>query len=230
MEEEPKQQTLVATPPAPPPLIPMDFAELEAVEGLRWPWHAWPPTASAAASLVVPTSVLCTPLHPAAPDLLPLLPYAPLRCGGGGGGGGCGAALNPFSRVHHATARWACPFCGASANPFPRLLAPDALPAELFPTHSSVEYALPPDAAEAGGGPGPPSVVFVVDAATSGPELAALKAEVLRVVQGLPEGVRVALVSFAASVWVHDLGFEGCTRVVVMNGERELESEKVREL
>lgn len=140
------------------------------------------------------------------------------------------AALNPFSRVHHATARWACPFCGASANPFPRLLAPDALPAELFPTHSSVEYALPPDAAEAGGGPGPPSVVFVVDAATSGPELAALKAEVLRVVQGLPEGVRVALVSFAASVWVHDLGFEGCTRVVVMNGERELESEKVREL
>jgi hypothetical protein len=64
----------------------MDFAELEAVEGLRWPWHAWPPTASAAASLVVPTSVLCTPLHPAAPDLLPLLPYAPLRCGGGGGG------------------------------------------------------------------------------------------------------------------------------------------------
>lgn len=78
--------------------------------------------------------------------------------------------------------------------------------------------------------PGPPSVVFVVDAATSGPELAALKAEVLRVVQGLPEGVRVALVSFAASVWVHDLGFEGCTRVVVMNGERELESEKVREL
>uniref|UniRef100_A0A0D9VYU2 Protein transport protein SEC23 n=1 Tax=Leersia perrieri TaxID=77586 RepID=A0A0D9VYU2_9ORYZ len=207
----------------------MDFAELEAVEGLRWPWHSWPPTPSAAASLVVPTSVICTPLqHPAAPaDALPLLPYAPLRCSGGG----CGAALNPFSRVHHASARWACPFCGATANPFPRQLAPDALPAELFPTHSSVEYALPlPDPSAAGeAGPGPPAVVFVVDAATARPELDALKAEVLRVVQGLPEGVRVALVSFAASVWVHDLGFEGCTRVVVINGEREIESGKIQD-
>ncbi|KAG2545975.1 protein transport protein sec23-1-like [Panicum virgatum] len=204
----------------------MDFAELEAVEGLRWPWHSWPPTPSAAASLVVPTAVLCSPLqHPTAPDLLPLLPYAPLRCATPG----CGAALNPFSRVHHGSARWSCPFCGAGANPFPRLLAPDALPAELFPTHSSVEYALPADPAEAGG-PGPPALVFVVDAATEPAELAVLKGEVRRVVQGLPEGVRVALVTFAASVWVHDLGFEGCARVVVINGERELESDKIQEL
>ena len=203
----------------------MDFAELEAVEGLRWPWHSWPPTPSAAASLVVPTAVLCSPLqHPTAPDLLPLLPYAPLRCATPG----CGAALNPFSRVHHGSARWSCPFCGAGANPFPRRLAPDALPAELFPTHSSVEYALPVDPAEAGG-PGPPALVFVVDAATEPAELAVLKGEVRRVVQGLPEGVRVALVTFAASVWVHDLGFEGCARVVVINGERELESDKVCE-
>jgi protein transport protein SEC23 len=203
----------------------MDFAELEAVEGLRWPWHSWPPTAPAAASLVVPTAVLCSPLqHPTAPDLLPLLPYAPLRCATAG----CGAALNPFSRVHHGSARWSCPFCGAAANPFPRLLAPDALPAELFPTHSSVEYALPPDPAEAGG-PGPPALVFVIDAATAAEELAVLKDEVRRVVQGLPEGIRVALVTFAASVWVHDLGFEGCARVVVLNGERELESDKVCE-
>jgi len=28
---------------------------------------------------------------------------------------------------------------------------------------------------------------------------------------------------------VHDLGFEGCARVVVINGERELESDKVCE-
>ncbi|CAN6303598.1 unnamed protein product [Urochloa humidicola] len=204
----------------------MDFAELEAVEGLRWPWHSWPPTPPAAASLVVPTAVLCSPLqHPTAPDLLPLLPYAPLRCATPG----CGAALNPFSRVHHGSARWSCPFCGAGANPFPRHLAPDALPAELFPTHSSVEYALPADPAAAGG-PGPPALVFVVDAATEPAELAVLKDEVRRVVQGLPEGVRVALVTFAASVWVHDLGFEGCARVVVINGERELESDKIQEL
>ncbi|GJM96567.1 hypothetical protein PR202_ga13417 [Eleusine coracana subsp. coracana] len=203
----------------------MDFAELEAVEGLRWPWHTWPPTPPAAASLVVPTAVLCAPLHapPPGADPVPVLPYAPLRCGTPS----CGAALNPFSRVHHGSARWSCPFCGAGANPFPRHLAPDALPAELFPTHSSVEYALPTDA---GGAPGPPALVFVVDAATAPAELAVLKDEVRRVVQGLPESTRVALVTFAASVWVHDLGFEGCARVVVINGERELESKKIQEL
>lgn len=202
----------------------MDFAELEAVEGLRWPWHSWPPTPSAAEALVVPTAVLCTPLHPTAPDLLPILPYPPLRCASRS----CAAALNPFSRVNQAAARWSCSFCGATANPFPRHLSPDAIPAELFPTHSSVEYTLPPDPAE--GGAGPPAIVFVVDAATQGEDLAALKAEVLRVVQGLPERVRVALVTFAASVWVHDLGFEGCARVVVFNGERELESEQIQQL
>jgi protein transport protein SEC23 len=165
--------------------------------------------------------VLCAPLHPTAPDLLPILPYPPLRCATRS----CATALNPFSRVNHAAARWSCSFCGAAANPYPRHLSPDAIPAELFPTHSSVEYTLPPDPAEGPGGP--PAIVFVIDAATDGEELAALKAEVLRVVQGLPERVRVALVTFAASVWVHDLGFEGCARVVVFNGERELESEKV---
>ncbi|GJN23360.1 hypothetical protein PR202_gb11002 [Eleusine coracana subsp. coracana] len=203
----------------------MDFAELEAVEGLRWPWHTWLPTPPAAASLVVPTAVLCAPLHapPPGADPVPVLPYAPLRCGTPS----CGAALNPFSRVHHGSARWSCPFCGAGANPFPRHLAPDALPAEIFPTHSSVEYALPTDA---GGAPGPPALVFVVDAATAPAELAVLKDEVRRVVQGLPERIRVALITFAASVWVHDLGFEGCARVVVINGERELESKKIQEL
>ncbi|VAI36538.1 unnamed protein product [Triticum turgidum subsp. durum] len=203
----------------------MDFAELEAVEGLRWPWHSWPPTPSAAEALVVPTAVLCTPLHPTAPDLLPILPYPPLRCASPS----CAAALNPFSRVHHASARWSCSFCGSMANPYPRHISPDSIPAELFPTHSSVEYTLPPDPAEVGGG-APPAIVFVVDAATAGDELAALKAELLRVVQGLPERVRVALVTFSASVWVHDLGFEGCARVVVFNGERELESDKIQQL
>jgi hypothetical protein len=72
--------------------------------------------------------------------------------------------------------------------------------------------------------------VLVVDAATEPAELAVLKDEVCRVVQGLPERVMVALVTFAASVWVHDLRFERCARVVVINGERELESNKVCEI
>ncbi|XP_073013046.1 protein transport protein SEC23 G [Typha latifolia] len=114
----------------------MDFAELESIEGLRWPWHAWPPSRSDAAALVVPTSVMCTPL--AAVADLPLLPYDPLLCSR------CFAALNPFARVDYSAARWSCPFC-LNKNSFPRSYAgigDHNLPAELFPTYSSVEYLL----------------------------------------------------------------------------------------
>ncbi|KAE8789837.1 Protein transport protein SEC23 [Hordeum vulgare] len=73
------------------------------------------------------------------------------------------------------------------ANPYPRHISPDSIPAELFLTHSSIEYTLPPDPAEVRGGD-PSVIVFVVDAATAGDEHAVLKAKLLRVVQGCPRG------------------------------------------
>uniref|UniRef100_A0A1D1Y1A2 Protein transport protein SEC23 n=2 Tax=Anthurium amnicola TaxID=1678845 RepID=A0A1D1Y1A2_9ARAE len=114
----------------------MDFAELEAIEGLRWSWNSWPFSPSAAAALVVPLGVMCTPLSPH-PDI-PLLPYDPLHCAG------CRAVLNPYARVDYRSAIWVCPLCQGK-NPFPRSYAgvgENNLPAELFPTYSTVEYNL----------------------------------------------------------------------------------------
>ncbi|KAL0388490.1 UNVERIFIED_CONTAM: protein transport protein SEC23 [Sesamum radiatum] len=71
----------------------MDFSELEGIEGLRWSWHSWPTSKPEVASLVVPLSIMCTPLTPFTE--LPILPYEPLNCSQ------CAAVLNPYSRVDY---------------------------------------------------------------------------------------------------------------------------------
>ncbi|KAK9668413.1 hypothetical protein RND81_13G058900 [Saponaria officinalis] len=112
----------------------MDFAELEAIEGLRWSWNSWPASKSGATSLIIPLSILCTPLMES-PEL-PVLPYEPLICIK------CGAALNPYARVDYQSKIWLCPFCHHK-NFFPKSYAgigENNLPAELFPTYSTVEY------------------------------------------------------------------------------------------
>ncbi|KAF8016407.1 hypothetical protein BT93_H1805 [Corymbia citriodora subsp. variegata] len=115
----------------------MDFVELEAIEGLRWSWNAWPTSKSESSALVVPLGIMCTPL--ARFPELPVLTYDPLICTR------CGGVLNPYARVDYPSRIWVCPFC-YQRNPFPRSYAgigENNLPAELFPTYSSVEYASP---------------------------------------------------------------------------------------
>ncbi|EHA8586529.1 protein transport protein sec23-1 [Cocos nucifera] len=237
----------------------MDFAELEATEGLRWPWNSWPSSRPDSAALVVPLSVMCTPLMPITD--LPLLSYEPLMCSR------CRAALNPYARVDYRSAIWACPFCHQK-NHFPHSYAgigENNLPAELFPTYSTVEYLLSRNPTSHSGfglspsstasllsssvsslgsslsststlpAPDPsrppgPSFVFVVDVCSAPDELRALKTEILHVVAQLPENALVGLVSFGSMVWVHDLGFTDCSRAVLFCGDRELTSEKIQEL
>ncbi|XP_043689743.1 protein transport protein SEC23-like [Telopea speciosissima] len=112
----------------------MDFAELEAIEGLRWSWSAWPASKSEASALAIPLSIMCTPLMQF--NELPLLPYDPLICNR------CAAVLNPYARVDYQSRLWICPFC-YQKNTFPRSyvgIGENNLPAELFPTYSTVEY------------------------------------------------------------------------------------------
>ncbi|KAK3043485.1 hypothetical protein RJ639_002064 [Escallonia herrerae] len=112
----------------------MDFDELEAIEGLRWTWNSWPVSKSEASSLTVPLSIMCTPL--AQFNELPILAYDPLICTH------CNAILNPYSRVDYQSRIWVCPFCH-QRNPFPRTytaIGENNIPAELFPTYSTVEY------------------------------------------------------------------------------------------
>ncbi|MCL7036420.1 hypothetical protein MKW94_012382 [Papaver nudicaule] len=112
----------------------MDFNELEAIEGLRWSWNSWPSSKSEVSALVIPLSILYTPLMKYTD--LPLLSYDPLICNR------CGAVLNPYARVDYQSRIWVCPFC-YQRNPFPRAytgIGENNIPAELFPTYTTVEY------------------------------------------------------------------------------------------
>ncbi|KAJ8531481.1 hypothetical protein K7X08_026915 [Anisodus acutangulus] len=113
----------------------MDFVELEAIEGLRWSWNSWP-LLSDNSSLIIPLSIMCTPLMHF--NELPILPYDPLICSQ------CGAVLNPYARVDYQSRIWVCPFCYRK-NPFQKTylgINENNVPAELFPTYSTVEYHL----------------------------------------------------------------------------------------
>ncbi|CAN6582018.1 unnamed protein product [Malus baccata var. baccata] len=228
----------------------MDFVELEAIDGLRWSWNSWPPSKSESAALVIPLSIMCTPLMQQAE--LPILPYDPVTCLR------CGAVLNPYARVEYLSRIWFCSFCH-HRNSFPHSysnIGDTNLPAELFPTYSAVEYAktahgipnsgsnslnwanglssssslssmVSSSAASVSDGDSRgvrPAFVFVVDACTPGDELGVLKNELLLVVEKLPETALVGLVTFDSMVRVHDLGFSECLRAVVFHGERELSS------
>ncbi|XP_065863176.1 protein transport protein SEC23 G [Euphorbia lathyris] len=114
----------------------MDFVELEAIEGLRWSWNAWPTTKKEVASLIVPLTIMCTPLMQSAE--LPILPYEPVTCTR------CAAILNPYARVDYQSRIWGCPFC-YQKNTFPLSysgIGETNLPAELFPTYSTIEYKI----------------------------------------------------------------------------------------
>ncbi|KAK7281699.1 hypothetical protein RIF29_09908 [Crotalaria pallida] len=242
----------------------MDLVELEAVEGMRWSWNTWAVSKSSISS--IPLSIMCTPLSNSDSDLIPLLPYDPLFCSQ------CSSVLNPYSRLDYPSRIWHCPFC-FHRNPFPRSYPShnNHLPAELFPTYSSVEYYSPSllhpnhnhnhnhrskslpslpssstsslsslnfntnsPAAGGGGlglglGPGP-AFVFVVDVCCSEEEeMRGLKNELLLVLEQLPENVLVGLVTFDSMVYVHDLGYNHCSRIVVFHGHRPVSSDQTRQ-
>ncbi|GAV69596.1 Gelsolin domain-containing protein/zf-Sec23_Sec24 domain-containing protein/Sec23_trunk domain-containing protein/Sec23_helical domain-containing protein/Sec23_BS domain-containing protein [Cephalotus follicularis] len=228
----------------------MDFTELECIEGLRWSWNSWPTKKSEAKSLIIPLSIICTPLMQTTD--LPILPYDPLICSS------CGAVLNPYARVDYQSRIWCCPFCYLK-NPFPRSyigIGESNLPAELFPTYSAVEYAKrhnpsgelvtmmgslfssssssssvslsSMDGVSSASPFKAPAFVFVVDGCMDDGELRAVKNELLLVVEQLPENALVGLVTFDSMVRVHDLGFSECTRVVMFHGQRELSSEQTQ--
>ncbi|KAF4389302.1 hypothetical protein G4B88_003115 [Cannabis sativa] len=240
----------------------MDFVELEAIEGLRWAWNSWPASKPDSTALIIPLSIMCTPLMQQ-PEL-PILSYEPVVCAQ------CAAVLNPYARVQYASRIWFCPFC-QHKNSFPSSYAgigETNLPAELFPTYSVVEYA-PGRKITSGGPPSTgsglnlsfksrpnglsssslslssmasasslagldsrsigPAFVFVVDACSAVDEFRALKNELMRVIEQLPENALVSLVTFDSMVHVHDLGFSECSKVVMFHGERELSSDQTQQ-
>ena len=112
---------------------------------------------------------------------------------------------------------WICPFC-YTRNHFPAHYAgisEQALPAELFPSYTTLEYVLPRPRA-----PGA-CYLFCIDTCVEESELSAAKTAVVQALTLLPEDARVALVTFGAHVQVHELGFTECPRSHVFRGGKE---------
>ncbi|MCO5609600.1 hypothetical protein L7F22_063830 [Adiantum nelumboides] len=212
----------------------MDFAELEVSEGLRWCWNAWPCSGKQAENMVIPLAIMCCPLSPV-PDLS-LLPYAPLLCAA------CHALLNPYARLDAASNVWTCPFCfrlNALPPSYPhhhhqhQHQHQHSLPAELFPSHTCVEYLLPPPTGlyaiahpHPSSHPPHPSTLaflFLLDTSIPSDELTSLKTAISQSLSLLPDNALVGLVSFGSQVHVHDLSFtHNCMKSIVFHGEREL--------
>ncbi|CAI9762691.1 unnamed protein product [Fraxinus pennsylvanica] len=205
------------------------------MEGLRWSWHSWPATKPEVASLVIPLSIMCTPLMPFIE--LPILPYDPLSCSQ------CLAVLNPYSRVDYTAKIWDVRFAmgrTGSLNPLglssglssaPSMNGALGLRSNSSSFTSMSAYfgsSSGSDWAGAGLVVGP-AIVFVVDACTPEDELGLLKSELLHVITRLPENALVGLVVFDSMVRVYDLGFAECLRVELFHGEREVSTEQTKQ-
>ena len=95
--------------------------------------NVWPNSKIEATKCVVPFGAVVTPRKPL-PEM-PVVPYDPVRCKG------CAACLNPYARVDFNGKLWICPFC-YTRNHFPphySSISETNLPAELFPTYTTIE-------------------------------------------------------------------------------------------
>ena len=91
----------------------MNFQELEAVEGLRMTWNAWPSTRQEALRCVLPFGVLFSPLRSFTD--LPLVPHSPVECAS------CGAVINPYCTADFTSHTWTCALCCKVRNRVPIL-------------------------------------------------------------------------------------------------------------
>ena len=89
------------------------------------------------------------------------------------------------------------------------------LPAELFPTHTTIEYTLQRPKAP------PPAYLFVVDVCLVEDELAALRQSLAQALSLLPEDALVGLITYGTHVHVHELGFAECQKTYVFRGGKE---------
>ncbi|GAB2227871.1 hypothetical protein Droror1_Dr00009699 [Drosera rotundifolia] len=191
------------------------------IDGVRMTWNTWPRTKLESSKCVIPIAASIAPLRPH-PDLI-TVPYAPLRCKT------CVAALSPFSQVDFPSKLWICPFC-LQRNHFPPHYAgisESNVPAELYPQCSTILYTL--DSGNNGRDRMGSVYVFVLDTCMIEEELGFAKSELKRAIGLLGEDVRVGFVTFGTQVHVHELGFEGMSKVYVFRGEKEVSKEKVME-
>ena len=196
----------------------MSGAELEALTGARFSWNYWPATRADCQKAIVPVGCLYTPLKRI--NSLQRVAYEPVQCRSRE----CGAILNPYCPVDYRHKFWTCVFC-AGKNAFPPHYAAGisevALPAELTPACTSLEYILPNLA------PAPPVFLFVVDTVLLESELDQIKDSLSQIMALLPSDGLVGLITFGAVCHVHELGFSELHKSYAFKGTKPVTAQQL---
>lgn len=106
------------------------------------------------------------------------------------------AVADGYRTVDTRARLWICPFC-LSRNPLPphyKDITQDAIPPELHPQSTTIEYRLARPA------PSPPIFLYVVDTCQEEDSLKALKVSLVMSLSLLPPNALVGLVTFGTMV------------------------------
>ncbi|KAI5919088.1 hypothetical protein F4810DRAFT_714803 [Camillea tinctor] len=195
------------------------WSEVEDRDGVRLSWNVFPSSRMEASRLVVPIGALYTPLKEK-PDT-PILQFEPVTCKQP-----CRSVLNPFCQVDVRARLWICPFC-LSRNPLPphyKDITPNAIPPELHPSNTTIEYRLSRPA------PSPPIFLYVVDTCQEDDSLAALKESLIMSLSLLPENALVGLITYGTMVQIHEIGYTECAKSYVFRGSKDYSAKQVQEM
>ncbi|EGE00351.1 Transport protein SEC23 [Trichophyton interdigitale] len=193
--------------------------DAEERDGVRLSWNTFPSTRMEASRLVVPIGAVYTPLKERPEGTL--LQYEPVTCKMP-----CRAVLNPFANVDIRARIWICPFC-LQRNPLPphyKDITENAIPPELHPENSTVEYRLARPA------PAPPIFLYVVDTCQEEDSLKALKDSLIMSLSLLPANALVGLITFGTMAQVHEIGYTECAKSYVFRGSKDYSAKQVQEM
>ncbi|KAK8215166.1 GTPase-activating protein S23 [Zalaria obscura] len=99
-----------------------------------------------------------------------------------------------------------------------------AIPPELHPSSTTIEYRLPKPA------PTPPIFLFVVDTCQEEDSLKALKDSIIMSLSLLPPHALVGLITYGTMAQVHELGYTECAKSYVFRGNRDYSAKQVQEM
>ncbi|OAR01554.1 hypothetical protein LLEC1_05709 [Akanthomyces lecanii] len=195
------------------------WSDVEDRDGVRLSWNVFPSSRMEASRLVVPIGALYTPLKEKLDT--PLLQFEPVTCKQP-----CRSVLNPFCQVDVRARVWICPFC-LSRNSLPphyKDITQNAIPPELHPANTTIEYRLSRPA------PAPPIFFYVVDLCQEDDGLAALKESLVMSLSLLPENALVGLITYGTMAHVHEIGYEGCAKSYVFRGNKDYSAKQVQDM
>jgi len=103
-------------------------------------------------------------------------------------------------------------------------ISADAVPPELHPSSTTIEYRLARPA------PSPPIFVFVVDTCQEEDSLQALKDSIIMSLSLLPPNALVGLITYGTMAQVHEIGYQGCSKSYVFRGNKDYTGKQIQEM